>query len=137
MQMQYWRQWRRFRIKSWLIRSPESGALAGRASDIGKKRQYQAGDTPQQYDIHYWKNREGFEADFVIREGLSIKEVIQVTYELNSEKTKDREVRGLLACAKEAGLKHGLIITKDFERIETVDGIEIIFLPLWKWLLEI
>ncbi len=94
-------------------------------------------NTPQQYDIHYWKNREGFEADFVIREGLSIKEVIQVTYELNSEKTKDREVRGLLACAKEAGLKHGLIITKDFERIETVDGIEITLLPLWKWLLGI
>lgn len=92
-------------------------------------------NTPQQYDIHYWKNREGFEADFVIREGLSIKEVIQVTYELNSEKTKNREVRGLLACAKEAGLKHGLIITKDFERVETVDGIKITFLPLWKWLL--
>jgi predicted AAA+ superfamily ATPase len=93
-------------------------------------------NTPLQYDIHYWKNKEGFEADFVIREGLSIKEVIQVTYGLNSETTKDREVRGLLACAREAGLKHGLIITKDFERVETIDGIEITFMPFWKWLLE-
>jgi predicted AAA+ superfamily ATPase len=40
-------------------------------------------DMPQQYDIHYWKNTQGFEVDFVIREGLAIKEIIQVTYELN------------------------------------------------------
>lgn len=49
---------------------------------------------------------------------------------------KSREVRGLVACAREAGLSHGLIITKDFERVETVDGIRITFMPLWKWLLE-
>jgi len=71
----------------------------------------------------------------VIREGLSIKEIIQVAYELNSGKTKDREVRGLVACAREAGLGHGLIITKDVERGENLDGIKITFKPLWKWLL--
>ncbi len=91
--------------------------------------------TPQQHDIHYWKNKEGFETDFVIREGLNIKEIIQVAYELNSEKTKNREVRGLVTCASEAGLNHGMIITKEFEGIETADGIKITFVPLWKWLL--
>ncbi len=90
---------------------------------------------PQQHDIHYWKNKDGFETDLVVREGLKVKEIIQVVYELNREKTKDREVRGLVACAKEAGLNHGLIITKDFEGIETVDGIKITFVPLWRWLL--
>jgi len=75
--------------------------------------------------------------DFVIREGLAVKEIIQVTYELNCEKTKDREVRGLAACAREAGLEQGLIITKDFENIETLDGIKITFMPLWKWLLKL
>jgi predicted AAA+ superfamily ATPase len=94
-------------------------------------------DMPQQHDIHYWKSMEGFEADFVIREGLAIKEIIQVAYELNIEKTKDREVRGLTACARESGLDHGLIITKDFEKVEIVDGIKIIFMPLWKWLLKL
>jgi len=91
--------------------------------------------TPQQHDIHYWKNKEGYEADFVIREGLAIKEIIQVAYELNSKNTKDREVRGLVACAIEAGLRQGLIITKDFETVETIGGIRITFMPLWKWLL--
>ncbi len=80
---------------------------------------------------------QGFEADFVIREGLAIKEIIQVSYELNSEKTKDREVRGLAACARESGLDHGLIITKDLEKVKIVDGIKINFMPLWKWLLKI
>ncbi|MBI5347052.1 MAG: ATP-binding protein [Candidatus Aenigmarchaeota archaeon] len=92
--------------------------------------------TPQQHDIHYWKNKEGFEMDFVIREGLAIKEIIQVAYEFENEKTKNREVRGLVACAKEAGLKHGLIITKDLEDIETVDKIKVQFIPLWKWLMK-
>lgn len=94
-------------------------------------------DMPQQYDIHYWKNSQGFEVDFVIREGLAIKEIIQVTYELNSEKTKYREVRALAAFARESGLDHGLIITKDFENVEIVDEIKIHFMPLWKWLLKL
>jgi len=94
-------------------------------------------DMPQQYDIHYWKNAQGFEVDFVIREGLVIKEIIQVTYELKSVKTKDREVRGFVACAGESGLDHCLIITKDFEKVEIVDGIKINFMPLWKWLLKL
>ncbi|VVB87600.1 AAA domain protein [uncultured archaeon] len=93
--------------------------------------------TPQQHTIHYWKNKEGFEVDFVIREGLKTKEIIQVAYELGNEKTKKREVRGLVACAKGTSLKQGLIITKDFETIETVDRIKVQFIPLWKWLFDI
>jgi len=94
-------------------------------------------NTPQQYDINYWKSTQGYEVDFVIREGLAIKEIIQVTYELNKETTKDREVRGLVALARESGLDHGLIITKEFDKVETVDGIKVNFMPLWKWLLEL
>ena len=52
-------------------------------------------------EINYWKNKEGVETDFVIRNGLKIKEIIQVVYDLNEKKTKDREVKGLVACAKE------------------------------------
>lgn len=89
---------------------------------------------PPQQDVHYWKNKEGFEVDFAIREGLKTKEIIQVVYELSNEKTKEREIRGLAECAKASGLKNGLIITKSFGGIETRDGIKITFVPLWKWL---
>jgi len=89
----------------------------------------------QNHEINYWKNREGIEADFIIREGLKIKEIIQVVYELNHEKTKDREIKGLISCAKELKIKKGTIITKDYEATETIDEIKIEFIPLWKWLL--
>ena len=90
----------------------------------------------QNHEINYWKNREGIEADFIIREGLKIKEIIQVVYDLNGEKTKDREIKGLIFCAKELKIKKGTIITKDYEAVETLDEIKIEFIPLWKWLLN-
>ena len=90
----------------------------------------------QNHEINYWKNREGIETDFIIREGLKIKEIIQVVYELNDEKTKNREIKGLISCAKELKIKKGTIITKDYEAVETLDEIKIEFIPLWKWLLK-
>lgn len=90
----------------------------------------------QNNEINYWRSKNGTETDFVIREGLKIKQIIQVAYELEEEKTKEREVKGLVSCAKETGLKRGLIITKNIESIENFEGIKIKFIPLWKWLLE-
>mgnify|MGYP005834815145 CR=1 FL=1 len=90
----------------------------------------------QNQEINYWKNKEGVEADFIIREGFKIKEIIQVVYDLNDEKTKDREIKGLISCAKEFKIKNGTIITKDYEAVNTVDEIKIEFIPLWKWLLK-
>lgn len=88
-------------------------------------------------EINYWKNREDKEVDFVLREGLKVKEIIQVVYYLNEDKTKDREVSGLIACAKEFGLSRGLIITKDVEKTVKKEGVHIIFIPLWRWLLTL
>jgi len=87
-------------------------------------------------EIYYYRNKDGSESDHVIIEGLKVKTIIQVTSDLDSEKTKEREINGLVQCAKETGLKEGLIITKDKEGREEVEGIKIKFIPLWKWLLE-
>ncbi|VVB93242.1 Uncharacterised protein [uncultured archaeon] len=51
-----------------------------------------------------------------------------VKEKLDSEKTKDSEIRGHVACAGESGLDHGLIITKDFGKVEIVGGIKINFM---------
>jgi len=92
---------------------------------------------PKNMEINYWKNRQqDSEVDFVIREGLKAKEIIQVCYSINDEKTKSREIKGIINCSKELKSGKGLIITKDFEKHETIDGIKIKFIPLWKWLLE-
>jgi len=87
-------------------------------------------------EIYYYRNKDGSESDYVITEGVKVKTIIQVTSDLDSEKTKEREINGLVQCAKETGLKEGLIITKDKEGREEVEGIKIKFIPLWKWLLE-
>ncbi|MDO8460208.1 MAG: ATP-binding protein [Nanoarchaeota archaeon] len=87
-------------------------------------------------EINYWKNKQGSEVDFVIREGLKVNEIIQVCYDITEEKTKSRELKGLVSCSKELRVNKGLIITKDFEDERTVEGIKIKFIPLWKWLLE-
>jgi len=89
----------------------------------------------QSQEISYWKDRTGSEVDFVTREGLAPKEMIQVVYDLEDKKTAGREVRGLLSCAKEFGLKRGLVITRKVEKVESVSGVQIRFIPLWKWLL--
>lgn len=88
------------------------------------------------HEVNYWKNKEGQEVDFIIRQGKKIEAIYQVTYDLDNESTKNREVKGLVACAKEFKHKHGVIITKDVEKSETIEGVTIRFVPLWKFLLE-
>jgi uncharacterized protein len=87
-------------------------------------------------EIYYYRNADGSEADHVITEGLKVKTIIQVTSDLDSEKTKEREINGLVRCAKETGLKEGTIITKDKAGRAEAEGIKIRYVPLWKFLLE-
>lgn len=89
----------------------------------------------QNREINYWKNAEDKEVDFVIREGLKAKELIQVCYEIENEKTRNREIRGLVECAHELKCLEGTIITKEKEGKETIEEVKIMFIPLWKWLL--
>ena len=55
---------------------------------------------------------------------------------MESPKTKERELKGLVACSKALKTKNGLILTKSEEGTETHSGIKIKFVPLWKWLLS-
>jgi len=87
-------------------------------------------------EINYWKNIKQEEVDFIIREGLKVKEVIQVAYELNEEKTKQRELKSLILCTKEFNLKEATLINKEIEDKKTIEGIKVNFIPLWKWLLS-
>ncbi len=86
-------------------------------------------------EINYWKNRNGKECDFIIRRGVEPEKAIQVVYEISREKTREREVRGLVECAKDFDLEQGLIITNNYEETKQAEGVEIKFVPLWKWLI--
>jgi len=92
--------------------------------------------TQGQSELCYWKNKQGFETDVVIRRGTNVSEAIQVVYSLEDEKTLARELRGLAACAKELNPAKALMLTKDEGGTKTVDGVKIKLVPLINWLLE-
>ncbi|MEM7818169.1 MAG: ATP-binding protein, partial [Candidatus Aenigmatarchaeota archaeon] len=68
--------------------------------------------------VFYWKEygkREGSEVDFVIKEGLEIKQLIQVTYASNKDEIEKREIKALLKASELLKCKDLLIITWDYE----------------------
>lgn len=91
-------------------------------------------------NVYYWKSEQHEEVDFVVKQGIKIKQLIQVCHDVSDIKTKDREVRALLKASKELGCKDLLVLTEDYEREEEISwfGIKekIRFMPLWRWLLE-
>lgn len=86
-------------------------------------------------EIYYWKDYHQNEVDFIIKEGTSIKQLIQVTYATSKEEINDREIFSLIRASKELKCNNLLIITWDYENIETINGYKIKYVPLWKWLL--
>jgi predicted AAA+ superfamily ATPase len=87
-------------------------------------------------DITYLKLNNG-EVDFVIREGLRIKQLVQVTYAHSKDELDKREIRSLLKAGELLGCKDLLIITWDYEDVFKINNSEIKCIPLWKWLLNI
>ncbi len=86
-------------------------------------------------EIFYFKDP-AFEIDFVVKEGATIKQLIQVCYDIYNEDTKKREVKALIKGSEKLKCKNLLVITWDYESKEEIKGKTIRFVPLWKWLLE-
>jgi hypothetical protein len=86
-------------------------------------------------EIYYWKDADS-ELDFVIKKGLKITHAIQVCYDINDQKTKKRELKGLINGMIHFKLNHGIIITWDHEDSEEIEGKKIEYIPLWRWLLR-
>ncbi len=88
------------------------------------------------WEIFYWKDHQQNEVDFVIKEGPTIKQLIQVTYASGKDDVEKRETKALLKAAAELRCKSLLVITWDYEAEEAVGEKIIRFVPLWKWLLS-
>lgn len=82
-------------------------------------------------EIYYWKDYQHREVDFVLKNGLKIEQLIQVTYASSREEIVERETKALIKAGRELQCDDLLIITWDYESNEDV----IRFVPLWKWLL--
>lgn len=90
--------------------------------------------------IHYFKSTEGYEVDFVIKDGLKVKELIQVTYADNFDEVEHREIRALLKAGELLRCKNLTVITWDYEDERDISWFgkkgKVKFVPLWKWLLN-
>jgi predicted AAA+ superfamily ATPase len=83
----------------------------------------------------YYHNKNQ-ECDFVLVENKTVTTAIQVTYAMPNEKTRKREIDGLLDAMKAYNLLSGLIITDDTEEEIIYKDKKITIMPAWKWLLE-
>ena len=83
------------------------------------------------YDNFYFYNS-GIEVDFYVPEAQL---AVQACYSLSDIETYNREVNALLQLSKRLEVKKMLIISKDEERVISLDGVEIEVIPIWKWLL--
>ncbi len=86
-------------------------------------------------EFYYWKN-DKVEVDFVVKEGLKPTSCIQVCWDVKDENTKKREIESLVIGLETFKLDQGIIITEDFAHEEVVKKRQILFVPLWKWLLS-
>ncbi|MDI9644775.1 MAG: ATP-binding protein [Candidatus Verstraetearchaeota archaeon] len=114
--------------------------------------------------LFYWRDYAGREVDFVVRRGVRVEELIQVTYASGSDEIMERELEALARAARELGCKKATVITWDYEEGEEGGEEEgkgavaveyrltaekekegpgtgagrssMRFVPLWKWLLQ-
>jgi predicted AAA+ superfamily ATPase len=86
-------------------------------------------------EIFHWKDHQGREVDFVLRENRVVKQLIQVTLASSLEGIEKREIASLVRASEDLKTEELLVITWDFGGEETVSGKRIRFLPLRKWLL--
>jgi predicted AAA+ superfamily ATPase len=84
---------------------------------------------------YYWKSRTGEEVDFVVKEKSKV-EAVQVCYDLEAIETREREIKALVKCMEEFGLKRGKVITFDYEGEERIGNMDIEYQPAWRFLLE-
>ena len=88
-------------------------------------------------EIYYWKDYQQREVDFVVREGLRVRQLVQVTYAAGRDEVEPREIRSLVKAAElfKRDRPELSVITWDYEDVEEVKGKRIKFVPLWRWLL--
>lgn len=86
-------------------------------------------------EINYWKNGRGAETDLIVRQGNTVKEAIQVTYDLTEPKTYRRETEALAKCATDLHAEKAIILTGGKPNQVRVNGVDIEITPLLDWLL--
>ena len=86
-------------------------------------------------DIYYLNERSG-ECDFVVCEGDTVVQAIQVSYDISSPKTRSREIAGLLLAHKQTKCTNLLLLTDHEFADEEHNGMHIAIRPVYAWSVE-
>lgn len=88
------------------------------------------------WDLYYLNERSG-ECDFMICNGNNVLQAVQVSYDISVEKTRKREINGLLLANKMSGCDNLLLLTDhDYDEIEQ-NGNKIRIRPVYEWCLSL
>ncbi len=74
--------------------------------------------------------------DFVIKEGIRVKQLIQVTDASSENEIKEREIVSLFKASQELSCNDLTVITHDYGAEIEHSGKKVKFIQLWKWLLQ-
>lgn len=89
---------------------------------------------PQFCDIFYYKE-DTFQVDFLVAKDGNVQELIQVSYDVSSEKARTREVRGLVNAAKKLKCKNLTLVTFEINETIEAEGYTIKAIAATEWLL--
>ena len=83
-------------------------------------------------EVFYFKEKN--EVDFIVTKQYQAIEAIQVCYDLSDQKTRKRELAGLIEAMDSLGLHRGIIITFNQEEKINVENYKIDCIPITTWL---
>lgn len=85
-------------------------------------------------ELFYYKTRNDKEIDFVIKNGTTISELLQVVYDASDPEVSERETKALLEAKEELRAEKLTVLTWDEKKQVNKNGATIDFVPLWEWL---
>ena len=85
-------------------------------------------------NLFYYKTTT--ECDFIVFDRTKPMYCIQVSYDISDDKTRKREIKGLLAALKHFNLSEGYILTAEQEEEITIDSKKIKILPAYKLMID-
>ena len=87
-------------------------------------------------EVYYWRDHAGREVDFVVKEGPSVRSLVQVCLDPDAPGA-GRELTALDVAARELRCDDLRIITWDTAGERTVAGRTVVLTPAWEWLLQL
>ncbi len=84
----------------------------------------------------YYLKEDGIDVDFCLTHNRKLQTLIQVCYTIQSESTRDREIRSLIKAAQRYKVKSAYLITWDEEDLFNIDSVQIQVIPAWKFFLN-